>query len=40
LPSVPAPPRGGDWVAADGRRTSALPEALNWALVLIAADGT
>jgi hypothetical protein len=32
--------QGGDWVAADGRRTSALAEALNWALVLIAADGT
>lgn len=29
---------GGEWVAPDGRRTSADAEALNWALVAIAAE--
>jgi hypothetical protein len=29
---------GGEWIAPDGRRTSADAEALNWALVAIAAE--
>lgn len=29
---------GGEWIAPDGRRTSADAEALNWALVVIAAE--
>jgi hypothetical protein len=30
---------GGEWLAPDGRRTSARAEALIWALTLIAAEG-
>jgi hypothetical protein len=30
---------GGEWIAPDGRHTSADAEALNWALVAIAAEG-
>lgn len=29
---------GGTWLAPDGRQTSALAEALLWALVLIAGE--
>jgi hypothetical protein len=30
--------RRGAWVGSDGRRTSAIAEALTWALVVIASD--